>query len=66
MTDDTPLTWHKSSYSANSGNCVEVSVRENTVAVRDSKQDGAGPVLQTTATAWRVFLTAFKDGGPGL
>lgn len=65
MSDETPRTWRKSSYSANSGNCVEVSARDN-VAVRDSKQDGTGPVLEFTAAAWRVFLAAFKDGGRDL
>lgn len=36
--------WLRSSYSSNSGNCVEVAVTESVVGVRDSK-DPAGPTL---------------------
>jgi hypothetical protein len=66
MGDDKLQTWRKSSRSANSGNCVEVSAREHTVAIRDSKQDGTGPILETTVAAWRDFLTSFKESGLGL
>jgi hypothetical protein len=66
MNGDKAQTWRTSSYSANSGNCIEVSVRERVVAVRDSKQGGAGPVLETTAAAWRDFLTTFSERGRDL
>ena len=48
--------WRKSSYSGQSGNCVEVAARSpGLVAVRDSKQpDGARLVLPREA--WRVFI----------
>lgn len=39
--------WKKSSYSGNSGNCVEVADLGTAVAVRDSK-DPEGPVLVVT------------------
>ncbi len=63
MTDDKCPTWRKSSYSANSGNCVEVSLREHAVAVRDSKQDGRGPILEISAAAWRDFLASARRAG---
>lgn len=49
------LTWVKSSYSANSGDCVEVAHLPGVVAVRDSK-DPHGPILQFTAHQWRHLL----------
>ena len=50
------VAWHKSSYSAESGGCVEVAPTPDRVLVRDSK-DPDGPALAVSATAWRVFLT---------
>jgi hypothetical protein len=48
--------WHKSSYSSQSGNCVEVASNlPGLVAVRDSKQpDGAK--LMVSRETWRVFI----------
>ena len=53
--------WHKSSYSGDQGNCIETAKIPGGAAVRDSK-DLAGPVLCFSADAWRVFLSALKDG----
>jgi len=59
------IAWRTSSYSAGSGDCVEVgwytSSDENDAAtdrvlVRDSK-DRALPALTFSAPAWRGFLT---------
>jgi hypothetical protein len=56
------LTWVKSSYSANSGDCVEVARNmPGTVAVRDSK-DPHGPVLRVTASDWRRLVARVKTG----
>jgi Domain of unknown function (DUF397) len=53
--------WRKSSYSgANGGNCVEVASPRGAVAVRDTKQDGTGPVLRFTPSAWRKFTGQVK------
>jgi len=50
------LTWAKSSYSANSGDCVEVApLPGGGRAVRDSK-DPDGPVLRFTAQEWTAFI----------
>ena len=50
--------WHKSSYSGQDGNCVEVACNlPGLVAVRDSKaSDGAK--LTVSHEAWRAFLKA--------
>ncbi|MFI5615986.1 DUF397 domain-containing protein [Streptomyces sp. NPDC051567] len=45
----------KSSYSASSGECVEVATNVvGTVAVRDSKRNN-GPVLRLAPNAWAAF-----------
>jgi hypothetical protein len=48
------IVWRKSSFSANGGECVEVSWPEE-VAVRDSKA-AEGPVLDFPVAGWRKFL----------
>jgi Domain of unknown function (DUF397) len=62
MRGDRSGAWRKSSYSASSGNCVEVARTASTVSVRDSKQPGPAPVLGFSYAAWRVFVGAAKDG----
>ncbi len=49
--------WRTSSYSSQSGNCVEVARNlPGLVAVRDSKEpDGARLVV--SMSAWQVFMT---------
>ena len=52
--------WHKSSYSSQSGNCVEVARNlPGLVAVRDSKQPD-GVKLVVSQQAWRVFLRGVR------
>ena len=48
--------WHKSSYSSQSGNCVEVARNlPGLVAIRDSKQpDGA--TLVVSQETWLAFV----------
>jgi hypothetical protein len=60
--DLTGAIWHKASYSANAGNCVEVARNlPGLVAVRDSK-DPAGPALIFTPAEWRTFTAAVQTG----
>jgi hypothetical protein len=52
--------WRKSSYSSQSGNCVEVATNlTGTVAIRDSKAP-SGPGLLIRATEWRAFLKGLR------
>ena len=55
--------WSKSTFSANSGQCVEVAVSlgAGVVAVRDSK-DADGPVLVIGVARWREFTEGLKAG----
>jgi Domain of unknown function (DUF397) len=59
-TDLSYAEWHKSSYSGQDGNCVEVARNlPGLVAVRDSKEpDGAKLVV--SREAWRVFVRAAR------
>ncbi|HLK74074.1 MAG TPA: DUF397 domain-containing protein [Streptosporangiaceae bacterium] len=52
--------WRKSSYSGNGGgSCIEVGDAD-AVLVRDTKQEGQGPVLRFTPGAWRRFADRVK------
>jgi len=54
--------WIKSSYSGQTGNCVEVARNlPGIVAVRDSN-DPAGPALVLAPAAWRVLARRISDG----
>jgi hypothetical protein len=55
-------SWRKSSFSSgNGGNCLEAGNAGPAVAVRDSKQDGQGPVLGFTSEAWKRFTSTLKN-----
>lgn len=55
--------WLKSSFSNFNGNCVEVSrLPDGRIAVRDTKDDGAGPVLIFTQAEWDAFMAGAKEG----
>ncbi|WP_236719299.1 DUF397 domain-containing protein [Wenjunlia vitaminophila] len=56
------VSWRKSTYTANNGNCVEVADGlTGVIPVRDSK-DPAGPALLFTSDAWSSFVEAVKRG----
>jgi len=52
--------WRKSSYSGNGGECVEVGHARDVIAVRDTRQDEAGPVLRFSLAAWSRFADRVK------
>jgi Domain of unknown function (DUF397) len=57
--------WRKSSYSADSGACVEIARRSPQVlAVRDSMDTG-GPRLFFTLAEWKTFTCQLKNVGFG-
>lgn len=58
----TRAVWRASSYSAASGNCVEVAhLHDRHRAVRDSKNP-TGPVLIVTPVEWAAFTAGVHDG----
>ena len=57
-------TWRKSSATADQGNCVEISVHESFVLVRDSK-NANGFVLEIPAGPWRELMRRIRNGELG-
>lgn len=49
--------WHKSSYSQNGGQCVEVREHSGGADVRDTV-NRSGAVLSFPSAEWRALLTA--------
>ena len=61
--DLTNARWRTSSRSNGQGQCVEVAFLDGgDVAVRDTKDRGAGPVHRYTRTEWAAFVGGVKDG----
>jgi hypothetical protein len=53
--------WRKSSRSGgNGGNCVETASDGGAVLVRDTKDNGNGPVLRITADKWAAFTATLR------
>lgn len=59
--DLTQHEWRKSSRSGGGNDCVELAVRTDGTAVRDSKNTAAGQ-LALTRSGWAGFLGTVKDG----
>jgi hypothetical protein len=54
-------TWRKASYSGNGGaNCIEVADTASAVLIRDTKDNGRGPVLRVTPEAWTSFTASLR------
>jgi hypothetical protein len=57
-----PAVWRKSTFSNNTGACIEVANLDGGGrAVRDSKNP-TGPVLMFTAAEWAAFATGLRAG----
>lgn len=55
--------WVKSSLSTYNGTCVEIAqLSKNRVGIRDTKDDGRGPILVFSPKEWSAFLAGAKAG----
>ncbi len=56
-------SWQKSRYSNLNGSCVEIGrILPDRIGVRDTKDNGSGPVLFFTGAEWSAFIAAAKSG----
>ena len=59
--DLTNVEWRTSTRSSGSGQCVEVAITSEGVAVRDTK-DRSKPAHVYTRAEWDAFIGGAKDG----
>jgi hypothetical protein len=61
--DITRAAWRKSSWSSYNGSCFEIArLQSDRLGVRDTKDNGAGPVLIFNQDEWDAFLAGAKSG----
>jgi uncharacterized protein DUF397 len=53
-------SWRKSQRSTHNGACAEVGAGAGVVGVRDTKNNGSGPVLEFSTGAWKDFISGLK------
>jgi hypothetical protein len=55
--------WRKSTFSSMNGSCVEVGrVLPDGIGIRDTKDNGSGPILIFTDCEWNAFIAGAKEG----
>jgi hypothetical protein len=55
------IPWRKSSFSSNGGSaCIEAGHAPGAILVRDTKDNGTGPVLRLTPANWRALTTRLR------
>jgi len=55
-------SWRTSSYSTgNGGNCIQTRTTADRVLIRDTKDNGRGPVLSVSPAEWQRFTAAVKS-----
>ena len=52
--------WRKATYSNGSASCVEAGITPGAVLIRDTKNQGNGPVLRVTPADWTRLLKSVK------
>jgi hypothetical protein len=57
-----PTQWIKAKRSNGANNCVEMRENEGLVQVRDSKQNGEGPMLGFTKAEIAAWIDGAKNG----
>jgi hypothetical protein len=61
--DVSRASWRKSSFSNLNGSCVETApLRPDRIAIRDTKDNGTGPLLVFTRSEWNAFIAGAKEG----
>jgi ABC-type amino acid transport substrate-binding protein len=56
-------SWLKSGFSQLNGSCVEIGrLLPDRIGVRDTKDNGTGPMLVFTAAEWDAFIAGAKAG----
>ncbi|WP_067685983.1 DUF397 domain-containing protein [Nocardia jejuensis] len=50
--------WYKSSRSNSGNQCVEVFHTDAVTRVRDTKNNGCGPILEFPVDAWSIFIAS--------
>jgi hypothetical protein len=56
-------SWIKSGFSQLNGNCVEIGrLMPDRIGVRDTKDNGTGPLLIFTGAEWDAFIAGAKEG----
>lgn len=59
---DRTTPWIKASSSDSSGSCVEQRLHEGLIEVRDTKDQGSGPVLRFTAAEFAAWIDGARGG----
>jgi hypothetical protein len=54
--------WLKATASDNGSQCVEVKMTDDAVLVRDTKDEGQGPIHTYTYPEWVAFLDGVSKG----
>lgn len=59
--EQTAITWRKSTASGHNGNCVEIAAVGDSIVIRNSRSP-FGSVLSFTRQEWGAFLKAVNNG----
>jgi uncharacterized protein YcsI (UPF0317 family) len=63
LADVSRASWRKSTFSNLNGDCVEIGrLLPDRIGIRDTKDNGNGPVLVFTEAEWSAFIAGAKEG----